>query len=313
MHETESVNLSQFIKNKAAALGFDLCGIAGAKRLNKAESALFKWYNKGMSDRMHYLVRDVAKRANPQILYPDAKSVIVTGLNYFTHNRQKAIDAPLISMYALGKDYHNVIISKLNELLADIKMVAPHAEGKACCDHSPVMEKMWAVEAGIGWQGKHSLIINENIGSFFFIGILLLNIELGYDKPLAGNKCKNCNACIDNCPTGAINNDKTIDARKCIANLTINTKAPLPEHLVSLMGKRVYSCDVCQEVCPWNKKADEHKIPEFTISANLANMNRNDWLNIDEKQFDKLFSGSPIERLKFDRFKKNIETLAKNF
>jgi epoxyqueuosine reductase len=306
----EAINLSRLVKAKANELGVDLCGITSAKKLHSAETALIRWCNEGMHDRMSYLIRDTNKRANPQILYPDAKSVIVTGLNYFTRNRQKNADAPIISMYALGKDYHSIITGKLNELLDYIKSIVPNAEGKACCDDAPVLEKSWAVEAGIGWQGKNSVVINEDIGSFFFIGILLLNIELDYDKPGLDEKCGNCNACIDNCPTGAINNDKTIDSRKCIANLTINSKGELPEQIIPLMGRRIYSCDVCQEVCPWNENVKEHKTQEFNISDDLANININDWRNLDEKQFEKLFSESPIKRMKFDRFKKNIEVLS---
>jgi epoxyqueuosine reductase len=302
-------NLSQLIKAKASVLGFDLCGIAEVKKLHEAETALVKWCDEGMHDRMNYLIRDTNKRADPQILFPGAKSVIVTGLNYFTYNRQKNADVPLISMYAFGKDYHNIIIGKLNELLAYIKLIVPNAEGKAYCDNAPVMEKLWAVEAGIGWQGKNTVIINENIGSFFFIGILLLNIESDYDKPVLSEKCGNCNACIDNCPTGAINRNRTIDARKCIANITINSRGELPEQIIPLMGKHVYSCDICQEVCPWNKKAKEHKTEEFIISKELAGMDRNDWLNLDEKQFEKLFSESPVGRIKFEKFKKNIEAV----
>jgi epoxyqueuosine reductase len=312
MKETESQSLSRLIKTKASELGFDLCGIAEAKKLYNAETALVKWCNDGMHDIMNYLVRDTNKRADPRILYPGAKSVIVTGLNYFTRNRQKNADVPLISMYALGKDYHNVITGKLNELLAYIKSVVPNAEGKVYCDDAPVLEKSWAVEAGIGWRGKNSIIINETIGSFFFIGILLLNIELDYDKPFSDEKCGNCKACIDNCPTRAINNDKTIDARKCIANLTIGSRGELPEHIIPLMERRIYSCDICQEVCPWNKNAKEHTTQEFIISEQLANMDKNDWLNLDEKKFAKLFSESPVRRVKFDRFKKNIETISRN-
>jgi len=307
----ESVNLSQLIKAKANELGFDLCGIAEAKKLHDAEAALVKWCNEGLHDKMNYLIRDPNKRSDPRILFPEAKSVVVTGLNYFTRNRQKNANAPLISMYALGKDYHDVMDRKLNELLDYIKSVVPEAEGRACCDNAPVMEKSWAVEAGIGWMGKNSIVINKNIGSFFFIGILLLNIELDYDKPLR-DRCGNCNACINSCPTGAINCDKTIDAGKCIANLTINLKSELPEHIIPLMGRRVYSCDTCQEVCPWNKNAKEHTTPEFIISDKLANMDKEDWLNLDENLFFKLFSESPVGRVKFDRFKKNIVMIYEN-
>ena len=304
--------LSDLIKAKASELGFDLCGIARAKRLAEAESVLNRWCSEGMHDKMNYLTRDPDKRANPEILFPGARSIIVTGLNYFTDRRQKHTDVPLISLYALGKDYHGLITGRMELLLDFIKTKVPEAEGKAFCDDAPVLEKPWAVEAGLGWRGKHSIIINDTIGSFFFIGELILNIELEYDTPSGIDKCGNCRLCIESCPTHAINDDRTIDARRCIANLTIGNRGPVPEEIIPLMGRKVYSCDICQEVCPWNRSAKSHNVSEFKISDDLANMSKDEWLALDKDKFDSLFTGTAVERVKFDRFKRNIESVSKN-
>lgn len=306
------MRLSALIRDKASELGFDLCGIAGARKLSGCEEVLNKWCADGMHDKMNYLTRDPGKRADPQILFPGAKSMVVTGLNYYTEKRQKQPDVPLVSIYALGKDYHDLITAKLEKLLSYVKSVVPETEGRAFCDDAPVLEKPWAVEAGLGWRGKHSIVINDTIGSFFFIGVLILNIELEYDKLAEGDRCGNCRVCIDSCPTGAINSDRTIDARRCIANLTIGNRGPLPEEIIPLMGRKVYSCDICQDVCPWNKNAKPHNVPEFMISDELAGMTREEWLSLDKKKFDSLFTGTPVERVKFERFKRNIEAISKN-
>ncbi len=312
MRVSAGIGLSGLIKNKATELGFDLCGIARARRLSECESVLKRWCDEGMHDKMNYLTRDPDIRANPGILFPGAESIVVTGLNYFTDKRQKHPDVPLISMYAFGKDYHNLITGRLEKLLSFIQTIVPGAMGKAFCDDAPVLEKPWAVEAGLGWRGKHSVIINNRIGSFFFIGELVLNIGLDYDKPVEVDKCGSCTACIDKCPTGAINDDRTVDARRCIANLTIGNRGPVPEEIIPLMGRKVYSCDICQEVCPWNAKAKPHNTPEFTIPDELARMTKKEWLSLDRNKFDSLFKGTPVERVKFDRFKRNIEAISKN-
>jgi epoxyqueuosine reductase len=312
MAASADISLSRLIKNKATELGFELCGIARPRRLSECESALVKWCDEGMNDKMNYLTRDPEKRANPEILFPGTESIIVTGLNYFTDKRQKHPDVPLVSIYAFGKDYHNLITARMEKLLSYIKTYVPEAEGKAFCDDAPVLEKPWAVEAGLGWRGKHSVIINEKIGSFFFIGELFLNIELDYDKPPEGEKCGNCNACIDHCPTNAINSNRTIDARRCIANLTIGNRGVVPEEIIPLMGRMVYSCDICQEVCPWNSKARPHNVPEFLISEELANLSKDEWLTLSKDKFDSLFKGTPVERVKFDRFKRNIVAISGN-
>jgi epoxyqueuosine reductase len=306
MSSEEKRIMSDGIKEKARSLGFDLCGIARPRVLAENEAVLEKWCHAGMNDQMNYLKRDIRKRSNPELVFPGAKSIVVVGINYYSEIRQKYSDAPVISRYTYGKDYHVVIGVKLEELLGFIKQIVPAVKGKVYVDSGPVLEKPWAVEAGLGWQGKHSIVINSEIGSFFFIGILVLNIELEFDEPFKDEHCGECRLCIDLCPTAAINNDRTIDARKCISNLTIENRGPVPDEFVPMLGGRVYACDKCQEVCPWNKKAVPNKHPEFQISDELAGLARNEWLNLSKEKFDELFKGSPVERVKYERFKKNI-------
>lgn len=168
------------------------------------------------------------------------------------------------------------------------------------------MEKAWAREAGLGWQGRHSVLINKKIGSFFFIGSLILNLELESDSPYSEEYCKECRICIDACPTGAINENRTIDARRCIANLTIENRGPIPQEIIHLMGRRIYGCDRCQEVCPWNKKAVPSTTTEFTLNEEVAEMSSDEWLNLTKEQFSRLFAGSAVERVKYEQFVRNI-------
>ena len=200
-------DLSVLIKEKAYDLGFDLCGIAHARSLKEREDILRRWCSEGMNDSMTYLSRDIEKRINPELLVPGAKSLIVTGLNYFSDKNQKENDVPVISRYAYGKSYHEVITSKLAILLSYIKNLSAETEGRSFVDSAPLHEKAWAMEAGLGWQGRHSIVINKKIGSFFFIGTLILNIELDYDEPVSEELCGSCRLCIDQCPTGAINDE----------------------------------------------------------------------------------------------------------
>jgi epoxyqueuosine reductase len=301
--------LSRLIKDKSASLGFDLTGIAKARALPEYENHLKTWVAAGMHDTMNYLSRETEKRADPSTLFPRVRSMIVTGISYYTGIGQKHQGVPVISRYAYGKDYHIVIKEKLGILLEFIKSVLPSAEGKIFVDSFPVLEKPWAVEAGLGWQGRHSIVINRDIGSFFFIGILALNTELEYDEPFQENHCGECRLCIEHCPTAAINDNGTIDARKCISNLTIENRAPLKDEIIPLIGGRVYACDKCQEVCPWNRQAKPHIHSEFNIRNEVAEMTKEDWAGLTEEKFRILFSETPVGRVKFNRFKSNIEKI----
>jgi epoxyqueuosine reductase len=301
--------LSVLIKEKANDLGFDLCGIAAARPLAEREDILKNWCNSGMNAGMTYLARDIGKRINPGSLVEGAKSMIVTGINYYTERRQTEPGVPVISRYAYGEGYQDVIKSKLSELLTFIRSAEPSADGRPFSDSAPLLEKAWAAEAGIGWQGKHSVVINKKIGSFFFIGILILNIELEYDEPVTGDYCGTCRLCIDNCPTAAINEDHTIDARKCIANLTIENRGPVPDDIIPKLEGRVYGCDRCQEVCPWNKNALPHNVPEFAITPELGHMTADEWNNLSRERFERLFEKSAIGRKNYDTFMENVARL----
>jgi epoxyqueuosine reductase len=311
MSVSSDKNISMLIKEKALSLGFDLCGIARSKILHDHEPVLKKWCSSGMNGQMEYLGRNIARRINPALLFPETKSVVVTGLNYYSERAQGGDGVPVISRYAYGVNYHDVIQDKLNELLCYIKSIYPEADGKSFVDSAPILEKAWAKEAGLGWPGRHSVLINNKIGSFFFLGIVILNLEMEYDEPFSDDHCGTCTLCIESCPTGAINENRTIDVRRCIAYLTIENKAVIEEGLVQKMEGRVFGCDKCQEVCPWNKNAKEHKIPEFKISAELAQMTAYDWENLTEAQFEKLFKRSAIERKTYERFRQNVTDITK--
>lgn len=299
-------DLSVRIKQKAYEIGFDLCGIARARPLDEYSRPLKEWIASGMNDKMGYLARDIDKRLDPDSLFPGSRSLVVTGLNYYSENMQKDPEAPVLSRYAYGINYHDVIFKRLKQLLAWIKSVRPEAEGRPLVDSAPLLEKAWAKEAGLGWQGRHSILINKRIGSFFFIGSLILNIDLDYDSPETNEYCGACRLCIEACPTGAINENRTIDARKCIANLTIENRGPIPEEVIPLLGRRIYGCDRCQEVCPWNKKAKSTGTPEFEINETVAGMTLNEWRNISREQFSELFGQTPVGRVKYEQFTRNI-------
>lgn len=306
MSESEQ-NLSSLIRTKARELDFDICGIAKARKLTERAEILKNWCEAGMNDRMSYLERNTEKRADPELLFPGTKSIVVVGFSYYSELKQKDPEAPLLSRYTYGTDYHDVIKDNIEKLLNYIKGEVPSCEGKIFVDSDPLFEKGWAEEAGLGWQGKHSIVINKEIGSFFFIGVLMLNIDLECDKPLLKDYCGECRLCIDACPTAAINNNRTIDARRCISNLTIENRGPIPEEVIPKLEGRVYACDRCQEVCPWNKNAPLNSHPEFTIDERIASLTREDWQSLTEDQFKLLFGNTSMARIKFKDLKRNID------
>jgi epoxyqueuosine reductase len=304
--------LSTLIKEKARDLGFDLYGIAPSRSFEERKKVLETWCSSGMNGEMSFLATNIDKRINPEFLVPDAKSLIITGLSYYTEKKQSEPDVPVLSRYCYGARYQDVIKRKLHFLLAFIQNIRPETEGQAFCDSAPLLEKAWAGEAGLGWQGKHSIVINKKIGSFFFIGALIINIELDYDKPVKSELCGTCRLCIDQCPTLAINENRTIDARRCISNITIENRGPIPEEIIPNLGKRVYGCDRCQEVCPWNKNAREHNSPEFELPAEIEQMTKNDWIHLSPEQFERLFKKSPIARKKYKPFMNNVTIVTKS-
>lgn len=303
--------LSEGIKLRAEELGFNICGIAQARVLEEYGSRIKSWIDAGMNDKMGYLERDIDRRVDPGSLLPDAKSLVVAGLSYYSRPLQKDPEAPVLSRYTYGRDYHEVIPEKLNSLLEWINTVRPGTGGKAFADSSAVTEKPWGREAGLGWQGRHSILINKSIGSFFFLGILILDTELDYDDPFTSDHCGSCRLCVEACPTGAINDNRTIDARKCIANLTIENRGPVPEDIVPYLGRRIYGCDRCQEVCPWNRDLDLPGTPEFTIGVEIAEMSAEEWRSLSRERFSRLFGKTSMSRVKYEKFMSNIEVALK--
>jgi len=305
-------NTSLLIKNYAQEMGFDLCGIAAARSLNEHRDILTQWTFAGMNGDMAYLGQNIEKRLDPRILFPGARSLIVTGLNYYSEKKQGGAGVPMISRYAYGDNYHDVIKAKLQSILAYLKTLCPGAEGRAFVDSAPLLEKAWAREAGLGWPGKNSLLINKKLGSFFFLGVLVVNIDLDYDQPAKEDYCGTCRICIDKCPTGAINDNRTIDARKCIAFLTLESKSQIPDEYIGKLEGRAFGCDRCQEVCPWNKSPEQNKTPQFSLPEEVQKMTREDWKNLTRKDFKRLFKNSAILRRSYCRFMDNIEAASQS-
>jgi epoxyqueuosine reductase len=305
MKRINAEELSAFIRKKTKEAGFDLTGIARARKLTGPKEIFSQWINSGMNGHMAFLERDTEKRFDPDLLFPGAVSVVVTGLSYGGEKKQGGDGVPVLSRYAYGKDYHVVISDKLNLILQYLKEKDPAIDGKAFVDFSAIHEKTWAVEAGIGWQGRNSLVINERSGSFFFIGILLLNAGLEYDEPVP-DRCGECRLCIEACPTMAINDNHTIDARKCIAYHTTENKGMIPTELSGKFSGRVFGCDICQEACPWNRKPGADLIPEFRLSAEIQKMSAKDWVGLTPEKFNALFGRSPAARIKYERMMRNV-------
>jgi epoxyqueuosine reductase len=302
-------NISLLIKSKASELGFDACGISRARRLEEDRYRLRNWLDAGYHGTMDYMANHFEKRANPAELVERAKSVVSVLVNYYTEQKQVDPEAPAISSYALGKDYHFVLKERLSKLFSYIQSDISPCEGRYFTDSAPLLEKALAKEAGLGWIGKHSLLIHPQMGSFIFIGELVLDIELAYDEPFGNSLCGSCIRCMDSCPTGAIISPQILDANKCISYLTIETRKDIPESLTARLSNKLVGCDICQQVCPWNSKAKQNEVPEFRPKPELLDMTAQDWQNIEKSTFNRLFKGSAVERTGFSRMKRTLNHL----
>ena len=303
---------SQLIKNEALRLGFMACGISKAEFLEEEAPRLEKWLENNHHGQMGYMENHFDKRLDPRLLVEGAKSVVSLTLNYFTEHTQLDLDAPKISKYAYGADYHTVIKDKLKELLAFINDEIGEVGGRAFVDSAPVLDRAWAKRAGIGWVGKNSNIISKKSGSFFFLAELIIDLELEYDHPFNTDHCGTCTKCIDACPTDAILSPFIIDANKCISYLTIELKDEIPNGFGDKMDNWMFGCDVCQDVCPWNKFSVPHSEPKFQPREQLLQMKKEDWMDITEDVFKMIFKNSAVKRTKFKGLTRNIDFLKRS-
>jgi epoxyqueuosine reductase len=303
---------TSFIKKTAAALGFDYCGIAKAVRLDDDARRLEQWLNKGMQGKMKYMENYFDLRIDPGKLVPGAKSVITLLKNYYPSEKQQE-GVPKISKYAFGKDYHDVIRKTLNDLIESMKEEIGEIHGRGFVDSAPVLERTWAQRSGLGWVGKNGNLINKQSGSFYFIGTLITDIELEYDEPFAKDYCGTCNRCIDECPTDAILPDKVVDGSKCISYFTIELKEMMiPGEMKGKFDNWMFGCDVCQDVCPWNRFSKPHHEESFTPIPEILNLSNKEWEEMTEENFKKIFIDSSLSRAKYKGIQRNLKFISKD-
>ena len=300
---------SNLIKAKALELGLDLCGIAKADFLDEEKDNFLSWLDKGYHGEMGYMANNIEKRLDPRLLVEKTKSIVVVGLNYFPKEQQKNPQAPVIAKYAYGKDYHFVLKDRLNKLLEYINTEIGEVSGRAFVDSAPVLEHAWAKKAGLGWIGKNSLLLNRKIGSFLFLGELLIDMELEYENPIYQDFCGGCSKCIRSCPTGAITEPYVVNGSKCISYFTIELKGEIPEVVKGQFQNRAFGCDICQDVCPWNRMAKGNTVPEFEPNPDLLALSKENLETMDAHQFGEVFRNSAVKRTKFKGFKRNLDFL----
>ena len=297
------------LKQQARSLGFDKVGVVPATALTAEGERLQEWLSHNLHGEMNYMARNPEQRADPRLLLPSAKSVVCVALNYF--NPEKHSDDPQsgkVSRYAWGDDYHDVLRAKLKALLAWITERAPNVEGKICVDSAPMMDKAWAVRAGLGWIGKHTNLITKELGSWVFLGELLLSVELDYDSRIEADHCGKCTACLDACPTGAFIAPYQLDATRCISYGTIELRAPqLPEPIQSNLAGWVFGCDICQEVCPWTRFAKETQEGRFAPRPGISELDLRALAVMTQEEFSARFRRSPIKRAKLAGLQRNAK------
>lgn len=301
---------TEFIKATAKSLGFDYCGIAKAQQLDDDARRLESWLNKGFQGSMNYMNNYFDLRIDPSKLVPGAKSVITLLLNYYPSQQQNA-EAPQVSKYAYGKDYHEVIKEKLKTFLQLIKDNIGDVHGRGFTDSAPVLERSWAQKSGLGWVGKNGNLITKNNGSFFFIATLITDLDLETDNPFIKDYCGSCTKCIDSCPTDAILPYKVIDGSKCISYFTIELKDLLiPGEMKGKFENKLFGCDACQDVCPWNRFSKPTTQTAFTPLREILNFTKNDWEELTEESFKIIFKDSPLKRSKYSGIKRNLKFIS---
>lgn len=298
---------SKFIKSEAKRLGFLSCGISKAGFLEEDAPRLEHWLKNQMNGQMSYMENNFDKRLNPTLLVDDAKSVVSLLLNYYPSEFQNQ-DSYKISKYAYGHDYHFVIKEKLKELLFSMQSNIGEVSGRAFVDSAPVLDKAWAAKSGLGWIGKNSNLLTQKVGSFYFIAELIIDLDLEYDQATTDH-CGSCTACIDACPTQAIVGPYVVDGSKCISYFTIELKENMPQEMKGKFDDWAFGCDVCQDVCPWNRFSKPHKEPLLNVNPELLSMSKKDWEEITEETFKAVFKNSPLKRAKFEGLKRNIDFL----
>ncbi|MBG6186394.1 epoxyqueuosine reductase [Flavobacterium sp. CAN_S2] len=283
------------------------CGISKAGFLEEEAPRLENWLKNNRNGQMSYMENHFDKRLNPTLLVDDAKSVVSLLLNYYPAELQN-LDSYKISKYAYGQDYHFVIKEKLKEFLFSIQSTIGEVSGRAFVDSAPVLDKAWAAKSGLGWIGKNSNLLTQKVGSFYFIAELIIDLDLDYDNPTTDH-CGTCTACIDACPTAAIVTPYVVDGSKCISYFTIELKENIPHEMKGKFDDWAFGCDICQDVCPWNKFSKQHNEPLFNPNPELLTMSKKDWLEITEETFKAVFKNSPLKRAKFQGIKRNIDFL----
>ena len=302
---------TKLIKDEAQRLGFMSCGISKAGFLEQEAPRLESWLNKNMHGEMAYMENHFDKRLDPTLLVPGAKSVVSLLLNYYPDEKQRE-DTYKISKYAYGTDYHFVIKDKLKELLEFINANIGEVAGRAFVDSAPVLDKAWAAKSGLGWIGKHSNLLTKQVGSFYFIAELIIDLDLDYDTPVTDH-CGSCTACIDACPTNAIVDAHVVDGSKCISYFTIELKNELPSFAQDKMDDWMFGCDVCQDVCPWNRFSKPHNEPLFDPNPEILKYSKSEWKELTQEVFSTLFKKSPVKRTKFKGLERNIKFLNGKF
>jgi epoxyqueuosine reductase len=304
--------LTDQIRTEAHRLGFEFVGFARAERLNDAARRLEKWLHQQAHGRMQWMENHFDMRVDPTLLVPGAKTIICLTYNYHNPDQPTDADAPRISQYAFGEDYHHVIKARLGELFEYIRSVAGDVQGRCFVDSAPILEREWANRAGLGWNGRHTLTIHPKRGSYFFLSEIICDLPLVYDDPIRDH-CGTCRKCIDACPTEAIAPEGYfLDASKCISYLTIELREAIPEEFKDQMSGWAFGCDICQEVCPWNRFATRHEEPAFEPHPDLLSMTRREWIELTEAAFGRLFKKSAVKRTKYAGLKRNIDFLSNN-